>query len=716
MSDENRIALVVGNAEYKYAAPLHNPLYDAFKMGEALERLNFKVKVATNCSINDFQRELRVFLERLAGADAALFYYSGHALQYDNDNHLVPVDARLEVPEDLERLAYRLAPRLETMRRRARVSLVFLDACRDDPFKLGQTGQTTSTKRVIVRQLGLKEVPETELRDALIAFAAEQGHTAEEGKEGELSPFTEALLQHLETPGLEVTEMMRLVKKSVREATKGKQIPWSNDSLTTDFFFQPKPVEKGQPTSLSSTLSSPLQPSDESLNQGVGNVIAAAPNNRSKLEKPNVVTAFRNRLRSIAAFNLAASLESAGRNAGPLLLGGLSITIAFVLMLISQILDVALIKYQVSGGGKQVGFIAAPNWSIVYAVLFPLYLCLFAVLTERCKITLTSLLQQQLIVGPRGNEVGEPKLFAAWNRALKKVSLLLWGLLIVIVLQTESEWITTCLRPYFGGPLEAVDWSTIAATAQDELQKVKSLIFSGIAYLYMAVALYVYLAILVYAATFCFFLNMLADPTGEFRLVLRDATFGNRFSDIGIIIYWCAVLGLVAGFMMRLQAIYLETNYLVVTDLLFSDLLSWAGQLPANASERITGAFSVPSSWTGALEMMFTLLILFAVVFLLYNTFEKARQYYLDNVMNQEWRENMCIDHGKKEILAIRRQPFLATVFPMYVHLGIIVAGVVSSGLFIGYGSIAIATLVYAIVVFVVMPGFRKPKPEDEWG
>jgi hypothetical protein len=90
-----------------------------------------------------------------------------------------------------------------------------LDACRDDPFKLGQTGQTTSTKRVIVRQLGLKEVPETELRDALIAFAAEQGHTAEEGKEGELSPFTEALLQHLETPGLEVTEMMRLVKKSV---------------------------------------------------------------------------------------------------------------------------------------------------------------------------------------------------------------------------------------------------------------------------------------------------------------------------------------------------------------------------------------------------------------------------------------------------------------------------------------------------------------------
>jgi hypothetical protein len=133
----------------------------------------------------------------------------------------------------------------------------------------------------------------------------------------------------------------------------------------------------------------------------------------------------------------------------------------------------------------------------------------------------------------------------------------------------------------------------------------------------MAVALYGYLAILVYAAAFCFFLNMPADPTGEFRLVPRDATFGNRFSDTGIIIYWCAVLALVAGFMMRLQAIYLETNYLVVTDLLFSDLLSWTGQLPTNAGERITDAFSVPSSRTGALEMMFTLLILFTVVFLI---------------------------------------------------------------------------------------------------
>jgi hypothetical protein len=704
MPEQNRVALVIGNADYEYAAPLHNPFEDAVKVGDALRRLGFKVKVATNCTKNDFQKELRLFSNRLPSADAALFYYSGHAVQYEGENYLIPVDALLEAPEDLEPLACRVAPRLEAMRRRARVSLVFLDACRDDPFKLELMGPKAGTKGGIVRRVGLREVADDELKDALIAFAAEQGTTAADGEEGSLSPFTQALLQHLETPDLEVTEMMRRVKKSVREATKGKQTPWSNDSMTTPFYFKPG--------SITQPPSSPQPPAPE-LIEGPREIGSSDDKILSRHDKPNLVSTLWDHLRSITEFNLAARLETTGRSAGPLLLGGLSITVAFVLMLLSQILDLALVTYPTKDGLKQIGFISAPNWTVVYAVLFPIYLCLFAILTDRCKITLTSLLQKEVIMGPKGNLISEPALFAAWNRSLQRVSLLLWGLMVVIVIQTGAEWFSTCLRPYFGGPLAGLDWSTVAAKGGDELQKVKSITFSAIAYLYMAIALYIYLAILVYAAAFCFFLNSLADPTGEFRLVLRDATFGKRFSDIGNIIYWCAVLGLGAGFMMRLEAIYLETNYLFVTDLLFSDLLSWTGRLRTNAGERIADAFYVPSSWTGLLEIMFTLLILFAVVFLLYNTFEKAMQYYMDNIDNEDWRQNMRIDHSKKEVAAIRRQAFLSTVFPMFVHFCVIIAGVVLCGIFIGYGSIALATLIYAVVVFVVVAGLKASTEHD---
>jgi caspase domain-containing protein len=154
------------------------------------------------------------------------------------------VDAGLEVPEDLVQLAFPVMPLLERMRAKVAVSLVFLDACRDDPFKLEQRGRTAGTKQVIVKPAGLAAIPETELQDALIAFAAEQGKTAADGEPGGLSPFTKALSEHIGSPGLEIIDMMREVKKSVRNATQKKQTPWSNDSLTHPFYFNPTKITR----------------------------------------------------------------------------------------------------------------------------------------------------------------------------------------------------------------------------------------------------------------------------------------------------------------------------------------------------------------------------------------------------------------------------------------------------------------------------------------
>ncbi|MBR1270534.1 caspase family protein [Bradyrhizobium sp. AUGA SZCCT0222] len=698
---EKRIALVIGNAEYEIATTLQNPVNDADKMTEALDRLGFDVRAVRNCTINEFHKAFRDFSQDIGGATVALFFYSGHAVQYDGENYLIPVDAGLEGPEDLDRLAFAVTPQLAAMRSRAGVSLVFLDACRDDPFKVQERGAVPGTKGVVVKQAGLKAIASTELKDALIAFAAEQGQTATEGDEGGLSPFTMALVEHIETPYLGVTEMIRRVKKSVREATGGKQVPWSNDSLTSEFYFSTQlragvRVPPGWPDvgglmSLPTGVALPLADKDAKPPSGDEdtNTVPAQP--------------------VVEVWSLAAAIESTARKTGPLLLGGMSTAVAFVLMLVSNILHLGWITYQ----GKQIGFMAAPNWSVTYTLLFPFYLCLFAALTERVKVTLASLVEQRLVVDAKGRPITEGVFFAAWKQALRKVSLLLWIMLVIIAIHAGNEWVQTCLMPFFGGKVSVIDWSTYA-TVDRSIPATASIAFSFMAYFYMAVALYVYLAILVYAATICFFLNTVADPTGEFRLVLRDATFGKRFSDIGMIIFCSAILGLGAGFLMRLQAVYLVTNYSIVTDLLFSDVLSWMGRLPPDSSKSIADTLAVPSSWTGLVEIMFTLLMVFAACFFLYSTLAKAKQYFLDNIRKDQWRLTMGIEHSKQEVLDISRQPFMAAVFPMYKHLGAILVGSVATGIFIGYGSIPLVTLAYVAVIIVLLPGLRKRSMDDQ--
>src|SRR5712691_13404541 len=92
MPDSEKRALVIGNANYKTATVLDNPLNDAVRVADALDRLGFAVTIAKDCDINDFDNELRSFTRQLEGSDVALLYYSGHALQLHGENYLVPVD------------------------------------------------------------------------------------------------------------------------------------------------------------------------------------------------------------------------------------------------------------------------------------------------------------------------------------------------------------------------------------------------------------------------------------------------------------------------------------------------------------------------------------------------------------------------------------------------------------------------------------------------
>lgn len=693
---DKRIALVIGNAAYGQASPLKTPLNDAKALTEVLERLEFDVTVDSDCNVGSFQKQLRTFASRVDANTVALLYYSGHGLQYDGENYLVPIDAQLEVPEDLVRLAFPVMEQVQIISRKAKLTLFFLDACRDSPFRLRASETNSYGKSAASATIGLSGISQEALTssEAFIAFAAEQGKIAKDGEEGGISPFAQALCDNLEAPGLSIAQMMLRVKRSVVEATRGEQRPWVTDALTKDFAFKPGAVT-GQ-------LQTEPTPPDIDVGQ------REPPPSPEPLPK-TVVPHQADRPKSISARlpNLAAGIESFAKDVGPIVLAFLSMAMMFVLLFISQAIGLHLIKLPQTG--KEVGFMAAPNWSIVYTILFPFYLFLFGTLADRVRIMLSSLIKHKFILGPQGEIIAESALFAAWRQALQKISLLLWIMLGFIALQTGVEWYTTCLMPYFGGNVIVVDWTT-SAIHGTEAERFRSIVFSAAAYLYMAVALYVYLAILVYAATVCYFLNTLADPTGEFRLIMRDETLGKQFSFIGTVIYWSVILGLGAGFMMRLQAIYLASGYLIVTDLIFSDVWGWLGRPPQNVADAAGG--TIPSAWTGMLEIVFTLLILFACCLSLFNAFERAKQYYLDNIDDLKWRKLMRVNHAPDSTEFVRRLPFLKTVFPMYAPFGFVVGGIVASAVFIGYSSIALVTLLYFVVTFMIVPAFRRDRSQ----
>ena len=223
----DRVALAVGNGAYEHTARLRNPVNDATDMAAALRRLGFETVLATDVGVDGFDDRLAEFEEAAAGASVSLFFYAGHGLQMDGVNYLVPVDARLERRQDLRRRAVALDDVTDVMR--ARVNLVFLDACRNNTLARALGGTRAATR-------GLARVERTD--GMLVAYATEPGGVAEDGS-GRNSPWTAALLEHIGTPGLSVDDMLSEAAGTVRARTGGRQRPWKDSSLASVFRFVP---------------------------------------------------------------------------------------------------------------------------------------------------------------------------------------------------------------------------------------------------------------------------------------------------------------------------------------------------------------------------------------------------------------------------------------------------------------------------------------------
>jgi len=233
---DKRVAMVIGNGDYKVAPHLDNPVNDARAVAASFRHLGFQVTEGYDLNIAQMRATLSAFSESLVDSKAAVIYYAGHGVAIDDENYLLPVDIALKTPADLDLNAISVSLILRQMRRDERVNVVILDACRDNPFAADLARSKT---RALIGERGLTAVDGDLVRGALIAFASDPRSVALDGRPGEHSPFTRALLDHLEDQGVPIDTVMSRVRSQVWESTGQRQLPWVNTSIIGEFDLNP---------------------------------------------------------------------------------------------------------------------------------------------------------------------------------------------------------------------------------------------------------------------------------------------------------------------------------------------------------------------------------------------------------------------------------------------------------------------------------------------
>ncbi|MEL6643309.1 MAG: caspase family protein [Pseudomonadota bacterium] len=235
---ERRLALVVGNGDYQFAQPLANPVNDARAMADKLESLGFETYAGFDLDRFGMERLLRDFTRASKDSDLNVFFYAGHGMAVGGTNYLVPIDAAFEdeTAVDFEAIAVDFVTRQMTLS--DAVNLVFLDACRDNPLSRSLARSMGTTRSAAIGN-GLAEMKIANPGKGMaIAFATSPGDVALDG-EGNNSPFTTALLRHLDAENTDIAEVFTRVTGDVYESTNQAQRPWINVSLTGPVALNP---------------------------------------------------------------------------------------------------------------------------------------------------------------------------------------------------------------------------------------------------------------------------------------------------------------------------------------------------------------------------------------------------------------------------------------------------------------------------------------------
>ncbi|MGE0500251.1 MAG: caspase domain-containing protein [Rhizobiaceae bacterium] len=228
VAQEKRVALVLANAAYQHTPRLLNPVRDGEAIANRLRELDFEVITGFDLTTAESEALVARFGREVRGADIALFYYAGHALQLDGENYLIPVNAAVEDETSLDFEAIRLELVLRQMSRDTNSRLVFIDASLANPLadKLSASGGNAL--------LGLAEVEAPKGGNGgLVAMAAGPNQVVEEIV-GTHSPFSGALLAHLGTANATIADALAQIEGEIAQVTGNKQKPWVVSSLASD--------------------------------------------------------------------------------------------------------------------------------------------------------------------------------------------------------------------------------------------------------------------------------------------------------------------------------------------------------------------------------------------------------------------------------------------------------------------------------------------------
>jgi tetratricopeptide (TPR) repeat protein len=235
VAPDRRVALVIGNSQYRSAAFLPNPRRDASAVADALRQVGFQVELAMDLDRDGMVKALRSFRDQADQAGWALVYFAGHGIEIDRVNYLIPTDARLLDDRDIKAEAVSYEELLSAADGAKALRLVVLDACRVNPFK-DQMRRTAASRGSIDR--GLSRPPEVG-PGTLVVYSAKEGEVAVDDAGGANSPFASALVAELKAPGVEVRRVFDNVRDDVLEATDNRQQPFTYGSLPgrRDFYF-----------------------------------------------------------------------------------------------------------------------------------------------------------------------------------------------------------------------------------------------------------------------------------------------------------------------------------------------------------------------------------------------------------------------------------------------------------------------------------------------
>lgn len=216
-AEEKRVALVIGDADYRNIFKLKNPVNDATDIGAALSRMGFSVTVLQDATAEQTRRALSAFGEKARQADYAVVFYAGHAVQAHGVNWLIPVDGSADTLLDVANHSITLDDIVAQLAGTERLAVVLLDAARNNPFPASKAPS-------------VRETPQAAPKNLILGYATGAGQKVSDG-EGRHSPFTAALLKNIETPGLDVSDLVKRVRDDVVKATAAKQIPFFQMSI-----------------------------------------------------------------------------------------------------------------------------------------------------------------------------------------------------------------------------------------------------------------------------------------------------------------------------------------------------------------------------------------------------------------------------------------------------------------------------------------------------